>query len=238
MKRLESSSRDDTLEASGRDALIEGILEQARREVGEIEEKARKTEEDRMNAARKQAEAVGKEADIRIEEQLKVIERESASSVSIEIHRMRLRNRDRIVQDALGAVLRRFEGLVGEKRYREILLGWIAEGMIGLGAEKAKINASAEEMRMIDGSLLEAAEEKVRSLTGRRVRVEKSDDAPLLPRGVILEASGGRLIYNNQIPTRMLRYQSEIRKLITEALFSEEGGEPPSPGSNDSPGER
>jgi len=122
------------------------------------------------------------------------------------------------VHEVQQSVKRRLEGLLGKPEYRDILAGWIIEAMIGLGAEKASVNASTEEMRIIDRPLLAKAEERVRELTGRKVRLQKSGSAPLLARGVVLEAEGGRLMFNNQVPTRMLRYRSEIRKLTADAL--------------------
>ena len=44
--------------------------------------------------------------------------------------------------------------------------------------------------------------------------------AALQAQGVVLTAADGRTAFNNQVPTRMLRRQREIRKLIYDVLFT------------------
>jgi len=223
MKRSASSSNSKGPQAAAsldeeKNVLVRGILDNARSEARKIEVEAERAFQERLKAAGSQVKALQRETDERIREQTAAIERDNASSIAIETHRIALRNRERIVHEVQERVKRRLEGLSGKPEYRDILVGWIVEAMIGLGVEKASVNASADEMRLIDRPLLTEAEERVRELTGRRVRLEKSGSAPLLARGVVLEAEGGRLMFNNQVPTRMLRYQSQIRKLITDAL--------------------
>jgi vacuolar-type H+-ATPase subunit E/Vma4 len=48
-----------------------------------------------------------------------------------------------------------------------------------------------------------------------------SDTPPLKSQGVVLTAADGRTAFNNQVKTRMLRKQREIRMLIYNALFTD-----------------
>jgi vacuolar-type H+-ATPase subunit E/Vma4 len=111
------------------------------------------------------------------------------------------------------------EQQIQKKEYSGILQDWIVEGAIGLNAEKAEVNASEAEMKLINRDLLTKAEAKVRDITGRKVNLVKSRRDPLSAQGVVLTTENGRISFNNQAPARFLRYQSEIRKLIMSELF-------------------
>jgi vacuolar-type H+-ATPase subunit E/Vma4 len=103
-----------------------------------------------------------------------------------------------------------------------VLLGWIVEAAIGLGLPEATVNASAPELPLLEEGLLAEAERRVRELTGREVRLGRAEGDPLAGQGVVLLGRGGRLAYNNQVSTRLLRRQSEIRKMIYDGLWTKE----------------
>jgi vacuolar-type H+-ATPase subunit E/Vma4 len=126
-----------------------------------------------------------------------------------------------MVQEIYRQASARLGVAVQKKNYQAVLLGWIVEAMIGLDVESAQVNASQAEMELIQRELLDQAETRVREIAGRTVRLQKSDKPPLLSQGVVLEAEGGRLVFNNQVSTRLLRYRSEILKLIASALPQE-----------------
>jgi vacuolar-type H+-ATPase subunit E/Vma4 len=96
------------------------------------------------------------------------------------------------------------------------------EAAIGLGAPEASVNASAAERRQIDEQLLREARDKVEALTGRKVALTVAEGDPLIPQGVVLTAADGRVEFNNQVATRLLRRQSEIRKTIRVTIWKNE----------------
>jgi len=59
-------------------------------------------------------------------------------------------------------------------------------------------------------------------MTGRKVSLMLTDGDPLIPQGVVLKAADGRVEFNNQVATRLLRRQSEIRKTIQDILWKNE----------------
>jgi vacuolar-type H+-ATPase subunit E/Vma4 len=54
------------------------------------------------------------------------------------------------------------------------------------------------------------------------VRLARATGDPLPGQGVVLLGREGRLAYNNQVATRLLRRQTEIRKLIYDTLWKNE----------------
>jgi vacuolar-type H+-ATPase subunit E/Vma4 len=115
--------------------------------------------------------------------------------------------------------------MVGTREYREVLLNWIVEAAIGLGASEATVNASAAERKQIDKRLLQDAQDKVAELSGRKVDLKSAAEDPLIPQGIVLRAADGRVEFNNQVATRLLRRQSEIRKAIQETIWQNESSD-------------
>jgi vacuolar-type H+-ATPase subunit E/Vma4 len=198
--------------------LIAGIEQDAGAEAEKIIAEADKAAQERIRAAEEQAKAVVQQAESKAEEQAERIRAQSASSLRMERRRLALMLREQSVQEVLSRVRQQLAGMIGTPEYREVLLVWIVEGAIGLGVEQAAVNASAAEREQIDKRLLQDAESKIVEMTGRKVSLTLIDGDPLIPQGVVLKAADGRVEFNNQVATRLLRRQSEIRKTIQDIL--------------------
>lgn len=205
---------------TGKEEIIRGIEADVRREAEKIASDAERAAEARRQAARTQAASIIEEARVKARQQAEAIRRSVASATAVEIRRIGLRVREESILRILDQARRELRERIARPGYRDVLLGWIVEAAIGLGADEAEVNASREEIALIDDALLRKAEARVAELTGRTVRLSRSASPPLAPQGVLLSAPGGRIAYNNQVPTRLLRNQSEIRRLIHEELFS------------------
>jgi vacuolar-type H+-ATPase subunit E/Vma4 len=129
------------------------------------------------------------------------------------------------VQEVLKRVRQRLAEMVGTREYREVLLNWIVEAAIGLGVSQATVNASAAELKQIDERLLQEAQDKIGVLSGKKVSLESAAEDPLIPQGIILRAADGRVEFNNQVATRVLRRQSEIRKAIQDTIWQNESSD-------------
>ncbi len=221
MKQSELNSNTDSEPSAAsmdESALIESIEQDASREADKIDAQTQKIVEDRRKAAEQQIQLIKQQADEKLKGQVAAIERNTASSIAVEIHRAGLRIRETITREVIHKAEQRLQSLMGKKEYSGILQDWIVEGAIGLNAEKAEVNASEAEMKLINGGLLTKAEAKVKDIMGRKVNLVKSRRDPLSAQGVVLTTENGRISFNNQAPTRFLRYQSEIRKLIMSEL--------------------
>jgi vacuolar-type H+-ATPase subunit E/Vma4 len=205
--------------------LIDGIAQDAGAEAEKIITEAEKAVKERIRAAEEQARAVVQQAESKAEEQAERIRAQSASSLRMESRRTHLKLQEQAVQEVLSRVRQRFAGMIGTPAYREVLLAWIVEGVIGLDVEQATVNASAAERKQIDKRLLQEAQGKVAELTGRKVSLALADGGPLIPQGVVLKAVDGRVEFNNQVATRLLRRQSEIRNIIQDKLWKKESSD-------------
>ncbi|HEQ72545.1 MAG TPA: hypothetical protein ENN69_08655 [Spirochaetia bacterium] len=205
--------------------LIEDIREDAAKEAAQILADAERTAEERKKVFERQIAELKTEAEKSVAEQIALLEKNLAATFSVEKRRITLHARDRIFKEIMERIERRFFEKIKEKNYPQVLLGWITEAAIGLGAPEAVINASASERPLIDKKLLERARAKVKELTHRDTVLTLSAEPPLLPQGIVLSSADGRTAFNNQVRTRLKRNQSRIQKLIYDRLLGEEGEE-------------
>jgi vacuolar-type H+-ATPase subunit E/Vma4 len=202
--------------------LIEGIAQDAEAEGRRLVEEAEKAGAERREATGRQAEGILEEARRKAAEQAESLRRQAASTAKMQAKRIGLRVREQAARQVLERARARLEELAGTPEYRETLLGWIVEAAVGLGLPEATVNASARELPLLDERLLAEAQRRVRELTGRTVSLTKAEGEPLAGQGVVLVGRGGRLAYNNQVSTRLLRRQTEVRKMIYDGLWTKE----------------
>jgi vacuolar-type H+-ATPase subunit E/Vma4 len=205
--------------------LISGIAQDAATEAEQVLAEAKKAAEDRIKAAHDQAAATLQQAEAKAEEQAERIRSQAASSLRMERRRISLKLREQASQEVLSRVRQRLSEMVGLPHYRDVLLAWIVEGAIGLGAAEVRVNASARERSQVDKKMLQAAAAKVKELTGKKVTLSVASGDPLIPQGVVVRAADGRVEFNNQVATRLQRLQSEIRKQIQDVLWKNESSD-------------
>jgi vacuolar-type H+-ATPase subunit E/Vma4 len=208
-------------------ALISGIETDARAEEQKIIKEAEKLAAEKRKYAEKKIESLMNDAGEKAEEQAEAVKRKIISGVELEVKRRSMRVRDAVMQDIMDAVEKKLNSMTGNTDYRSVLINWITEAATGLDAETAQINASEKERHLIDDRLLSQVKEKVDAQTGRQIALALSDAQPLKSQGVVLTAADGRTAFNNQVKTRMLRNQREIRMLIHNALFADNRKEQP-----------
>jgi vacuolar-type H+-ATPase subunit E/Vma4 len=202
--------------------LIEGIAQDAQTEAQRLVDEAQKAAAERRAAAERQAEGILEEARRKSAEQAESVRRQIASTAKMEIKRIALRVREQANRRVVSEARARLEAMVGTPQYREVLLGWIVEAAVGLGLPEASVNASKRELPLLDPDLLAEVERRVEALTGQAVHLTRAEGEPLPGQGVVLLGRGGRLAYNNQVSTRLLRRQTQVRKVIYDGLWKKE----------------
>ena len=198
--------------------LIADIRKDAEAEAARITAEADKAARDRVEQFERQMKDITAEADKTAAEQGEAVKRALHAAFTVEMRRIALASRDRILKRVLRRVEEKMAARVSDKTYRGLLLTLVVEAAIGLGEAEVTVNASPAELALIDDAFLKEAAAKVKSLVMRPVTITKSKEAPLLLQGIVLSAADGRTAFNNQIRTRLLRRQSEIRKRIYDSL--------------------
>lgn len=202
-------------------ALISDIEADARLEAETILKEAQDRAAEKREQGQRQIESILTDARKQAQDQAEAVKRTVLSAVELEAKRRSMRARDLVMRQIMDRVEKKLVSLIGDADYRAVLIGWMTEAAVGLGAESAEVNASETERPLIDDQMLSEVREKVRARTGSEVTLTLCSAPPLQSQGVVLTAVGGRTAFNNQVPTRMLRSQREIRKLIYDTLFTD-----------------
>lgn len=214
-----NNDADDETDENGKQKLIAGIKEDARKEAEKIIKQAEISVRERKQAIERQVNNILNRARAKADEQVKLIREHTKSAISVEIKRLGLKIMDRLVSSTIQRVKETIADMIGKPGYPDILLGWIIEAAIGLNVNEAYVNASLKEVEYINTELLKKACDALYTLTGKKIVLMKSEENPLLAQGVVLCAKDGKTAFNNQVPVRLLRYQSEVRKMIYNTLY-------------------
>ncbi|MFH1717545.1 MAG: V-type ATP synthase subunit E family protein [Planctomycetota bacterium] len=206
----------------GKALLISGIEADAGNEEKEIIAEAEKRAEEKRKYAEKKIESLLNDARKDAQEQAETVKKKIISGVEFEIKRRSLRLRSVLMRDLTDRVEKKLALMIGDSKYKSVLVDWITEAAVGLDAESAQINASEKERKLVDAELLAEVAKRIYEHAGRQVALGLSDAEPLKSQGVVLTAADGRTAFNNQVTTRMLRSQREIRTLIYNALFADD----------------
>jgi vacuolar-type H+-ATPase subunit E/Vma4 len=206
----------------GKAELISGIESDAQIEVEEIIKEAEKRAAEKRKYSEKKIEALLNDARSEAQRQVEVVKGKILSAADLELKRQSMSVRSALVQNVMSMVEDKLASMTGDENYRSVLINWIAEAFIGLGAEAAQVNASQKERDLIDDRLLSQAKEKIHMQTNKQAQLKLSDAEPLKYQGVVLTAADGRTAFNNQVKTRMLRKQREIQILIYNAVFADD----------------
>ena len=202
-------------------ALISGIETDARAEEEKIIQEAGILAAEKRKYSEKKVESLLNDARKKAEEQAETAKEKIISAAEREVTRRSMRVRDAVMQDIMDRAEKKLSSMTGDENYRSVLVNWITEAAVGLGAESARINASEEERALINDQLLSEIARKIQKQTGRQTSLTLSDAKPLQSQGIVLTAADGRTAFNNQVRTRMLRKQREIRMLIYNTLFTD-----------------
>lgn len=202
-------------------AIISGIETDALSEEQQIIEDAKKQAAEKADYNAKKVESMLKDAQAEALEQADKVKKKMLSSVQLEIQRRSLNVRNEVMMNIQKKVESKFDSMIGNENYINILENWLIEAAIGLDVQSAMINASEKEVSLISDKLISAVVDKIHQKTGKQVSLKLSDKPPLSFQGVVLTSIDGHMAYNNQVKTRMLRKEREIRMAIYDALFTD-----------------
>jgi vacuolar-type H+-ATPase subunit E/Vma4 len=202
-------------------ALISGIEADARAEEEKIIKEAQDQAAEKKKYAEKKIEDILAEARTKAKEQSETAKKQIISLADREVKRRYMHIQNVVMNDIMSRVEKKFSEMIGDENYKPILKEWLTEAAIGLDAETATVNASQEELRLIDEVMLSEVAKGYQNRTGKSVTLTLCQDQPLKLQGVILTAADGRTAFNNQVRTRMLRYKRQIQTLIHDKLFAD-----------------
>ncbi len=203
------------------DAIISGIETDVLSEERQIIEDAHKQADEKVKYNAKKVESIIKDAEKSAIEQAEQVKKKIMSSLRLELQRNSLNIRNEVMKNIQKKVESKFNSMIGNDNYKTILKNWIVEAAIGLDVPSAVINASEKELPLISEQVVAEVSKVVSQKTGKQVSLKLSKEPPLSFQGVVLTSENGHMAFNNQVKTRILRKEREIRMAIYNALFTD-----------------
>lgn len=197
--------------------VIAGILEQARSEASQIVSDAETTVKVRRETLESRLQRIESDAAERAEREALKIRQKTDAAVAVERRRARLARQQRMYRTVVERVRTRFADMIGSPKYERVLEGWIAEAAIGLEADAATVRVSPSEQDAAN-RVLDGASDTAARFLGRECRLSLDTDNPTRMQGAVVTSSDGATAYNNQVETRIARFEPEIRSVLAESL--------------------
>ncbi len=194
--------------------LLDGIIKQAEKDSIEIIRKAEDSAAKRIEAYESSLDRLTAETDQKIEAKLEKMKKLHDSLLKSEERRKRLKLLEEVNQDVKRLFFKKMEKLIGSEEYNDFLAKLIAEGAIAVDDSEVTVNCSFKEE--ITDSIIESALEYVKKATGRKIDIKYLSKQPLSGQGIIVSSSNGRISYNNQIETRLRRFDEDIKGVISK----------------------
>jgi vacuolar-type H+-ATPase subunit E/Vma4 len=191
--------------------LLEGIITHAKEEAAAILTQAEKEVQQLVESYRiKSQEARDAESRL-LQSQLEEIARKEESAIRNAERKKALQQRDYLWQIVMKELYRKMENLVGTSEYERVLVLWIAEATVGLDRAEAVVSCSFKEK--VTPQMLKQAEELVLASIGKKVQL-KISETPLSAQGIVVSSVDGKVAYNNQLATRIGRYDRQLKELM------------------------
>jgi vacuolar-type H+-ATPase subunit E/Vma4 len=206
---------------SDTEEVISGIISEAKAEASKIEEDARSMVEVRRQTLSSRLDRIRSDHQERARAEVERIERRYESAIAVEQRRAALRLEQEAYRVVLDDVKRRFAELVDSSSYDDVLRGWITEALIGLGVEEAVIRTSDAEEDCAERVLSDAARAAGEFL-GFSCTASLDRQSPLSRQGVVAVSSDGGTAYNNELATRLSRYEPKLRAIVAEEILESE----------------
>lgn len=196
--------------------LLNGIVKDAQSEAERILLQAQEQIEQRRRALEDQIRRLEEESEKALSQHRETAERRSLSVIKTEERRIALRAREDLGKRVIKEAVRQMAESIGNPEYGELLSRWIAEGALGVNRPEALVKCSFKET--VTDEILRRAEALILETTGRTVGLSVADGEPLSEQGVVVTSADNRVAFNNQVSTRLRRYEQDVKRIISEAL--------------------
>lgn len=208
-----------------RRALLEGIAAEAEEESAKIKRESERQAEEIVRGAREKAQKIREEAEERGQAQAEAHRSAARREVETAERKAFQQAREGLYREAMQRLRERMEALSREANYRDVLRGWVVEGVLALEGGSLTLRGDAQARKQMDASFFREVEREVQEYGALQVSLSLSDAAELPEPGVVISSDDGRTIFSNRLSDRIARYGSRLRRMIYSEIENGEGNE-------------
>lgn len=194
--------------------LSQAILAEARGETGQVKADAQSKADEIRRRAQEQADSERKAILDQASQEAARLRSQALATAQLKARSSELAHREKLLDRVFKSVKQQLPELQKRPDYGEIVAALIREGVEQLKSNKVEIRADKVTQKVISSSMLDEI--------SKAMNAELSLGKPLEQgTGVVLDASGGHLHFDNTFETRLSRFQSGLRPAIFQILMGE-----------------
>jgi len=195
-------------------SLERAVLAEARVEAEKIGETARQKTDALRKQAQIQAEAERKAILDQAKQEADRIRGQSLATGQLKARTFQLESREKLLNEVFAKVRQQIGDVSKSKEYEKITSQLLREALSQLNAQTAVVHADKVTLKILNDGVLEKV--------AKDLKAELSVGKTLEDRtGVFVEASQGRLVYDNTLETRLDRLKNGLRSSVFQILSGE-----------------
>lgn len=196
------------------EALSRAILRDAQDEVQQINADAEAKANEIRRRVREQGEIERKAILERAAAEAQRLRSQVTASAQLKARTSQLEHREQLLDKVFDAAKQRLPSLQKRADYEQVAAQLLREALAQLKVTRAEVRADAATRKLLSAKILD----QVAKETGAQLSIGKTLEAGT---GIVVEASEGRIHYDNTLETRLSRLQSALRSSVYQVLMGE-----------------
>lgn len=192
--------------------LARAIMVEAREEAEHLHAEAKEKAEAIRKRAQKEAESERNVILARAKEDADRLRSQSSATSQLKSRSMQLEQREKILNEVFDEVRKQLNSVKDRSDYAEIAAMLTREALTELKVTEAEVQADESTQRALKLDALS------KELSGKFVFGKKLEEGT----GVMVNAAGGKLHYDNTLETRLSRLQGSLRSSVYKLLMGED----------------
>ena len=202
-----------TPEAQDIEMLARAILTEAREEAEQMQADAKEKAEAVSKRAQEQAESERRAILDKANQDAERLRSQSMATAQLKSRSTQLDVREKLLDNVFEEVKKRLDSVKQRPDYDAVAAMLLREALTQLRVNKAEIKADEATQKSLKGALDAISKE----LNGEFTLSGKLEEGT----GVVVDAAGGKLHYDNTLETRLARLQSTLRSSVHKVLMGE-----------------
>ena len=202
-----------TPEAQDIEMLARAILTEAREEAEQMQADAKEKAEAVRKRAQEQAESERRAILDKANQDAERLRSQSMATAQLKSRSTQLDVREKLLDNVFEEVKKRLDSVKKRPDYDAVAAMLLREALTQLRVNKAEIKADEATQKSLKGALDAISKE----LNGEFTLSGKLEEGT----GVVVDAAGGKLHYDNTLETRLARLQSTLRSSVHKVLMGE-----------------
>jgi vacuolar-type H+-ATPase subunit E/Vma4 len=195
--------------------LSRAILKEAEVDARQIREEAKTQADAIRQRARVEAEKVRREILDKAQQEADRLRSQTVSSAQLKARTMQLESREKLLDRVFDAAKEKLADIQKRPDYDQLAAMLLREALVQLRVNKAEIRSDPATRAILEKKALNDISSE---LKGQFTFADNLEEGS----GVVIEASDGKLHYDNTLETRLQRLQSTLRSSVHKILMGEQ----------------